>query len=197
MKENLKKIVLNQFDIFGKKINIDLSELDKLNNVEELFIKNFKIDNEIFSKISKIEKIYKLVFINCIIDGNFEIKNVESIKFDNCKNIHNCILGKQIKRLYVEDCDYIDLKDIENLNLNTFKIKNTLAKSLGKISNMENLEYIYLNEIYIKENIDYSIFKKLKVLNLNGSYVDDKEKYLEQFENCNFSFSFMDENLLI
>lgn len=123
--------------------------------------------------------------------------NTETIRFDNCKNIHNCILKKQIIRLYIENCDYIDLRDIENLDLNALRIKNTLVKNLGKISNIESLEYLYLNDIYIKEKIDYGMLKRLKRLNLNGSYVDNKEKYLEQFHNCNFDFDFEDEDIRI
>lgn len=193
----IKRLTLNQYDILGNRKELYFSQISGVTKLDELVIKNCEIKDDIINKISNLEIINRLVFINCIFDADFDIKNAKSVRFDNCKNIHKCVFEKGIEKLYIENCDYIDVKNIEILNLIALRIENTKTKNLGKISNIKSLVYLYLNYIYLKEKINYDMLINLKKLDLSGSYVDNKEEYLEQFKEKQFELIFLEENLKI
>ena len=192
-----KTLTINRYNIIGEKQEVNFKNILENKQLEELFVKNFEITVDLINIINNLENIKRIVFVNCILNITLKMPKTENLELNNCKNVYKCMFNENTTKLYVEDCDRINIENIENLNLQTLKIENTLTENLNKISNFVNLEHLFLNEIYLKEKIDYNKLEKLKNVNFNGSYTDNKEEYLEQFNGKNIKVVFLEKNLKI
>lgn len=193
----MTEITLNRFDFFGREQEIDLDLITDNEKIYSVILKNFIIQNDFIVRLNSCENLKEIWFINCIFNTGIMLKNIEVLKLENC-NIENAsIFNKSIKRLYLINSGKIDINDILDLNLITIRFVNETIENLNKIDNFINIEYLYLQDITINEIINYNKLSKLKLLNLDGSKVQDKTEYLKQFENTNIDFSFLDKKLLI
>lgn len=188
-----KFLTLNQYNIIGQKNEIDFNEIKKYEKLEELIIKNYEINDEIFQLIDSLEKLKSVSLINCTIKTTKTLSKIETLELDNCI-IRKSLFSSNIKNLYIQNCSNIDICDFENLNLKSLRIENTKTTNLNKIDEFIELENLYLNEIDLNVYINYDKLINLKRLNLNGSTVVDKDKFLKQFENRNIEISFTKEN---
>ncbi len=193
----MTEITLNRFDFFGREQEIDLDLITDNEKIYSVILKNFIIQDDFIVRLNTCENLKEIWFINCIFNTSIMLKNIEVLKLENC-NIENAsIFNKSIKRLYLINSGKIDINDILHLNLITIRFVNETIENLNKIDNFINLEYLYLQDITINEIINYNKLSKLKLLNLDGSKVQDRTEYLKQFENTNIDFSFLDKKLLI
>lgn len=188
-----KFLTLNQYNIIGQKNEIDFNEIKKYEKLEELIIKNYEINDEIFQLINSLEKIKRVSLINCKINTTRALSKIETLELDNCI-MRKSLFSSNIKNLYIQNCSNIDICDFENLNLKSLRIENTKTTNLNKIDEFIELENLYLNEIDLNVYINYDKLINLKRLNLNGSTVVDKDEFLKQFENRNIEISFTKEN---
>lgn len=193
--ENIKQITLNQYNIVGKKVDINIEQLRQYVNLEELIIKNFTIDDEYINIINSINTLKKIIFINSIFNTMNTVNKVEILKLEDCKKTNQMYRSNSIKKLYISNCEELDIERIKHLDLSVLSIEKNKIINLSEIEKFSNLEYLYLQEININENIDYSKFIKLKKLNLNGSKVENKEEYIKMLKNYNFEISFEERNL--
>lgn len=193
----MTEITLNRFDFFGREQEIDLDLITDNEKIYSVILKNFIIQDDFIVRLNSCENLKEIWFINCIFNTGIMLKNIEVLKLENC-NIENAsIFNKSIKRLYLINSGKIDINDILNLNLITIRFVNETIENLNKIDNFINIEYLYLQDITINEIINYNKLSKLKLLNLDGSKVQDKTEYLKQFENTDLEFSFLDKNLIL
>lgn len=191
--KNKKFLTLNQFNIVGDKIEVDFNIIKKYKNVEEIILKNFDITDEKIDIINSFDKIKKVALINCkMYNVNVSLK-VETLELDNCI-LNKRIFSNNIKYLYIQNCDNIDINDLICLNLKTLLIECTKIYNLIKIEEITSLENLYLNEIELNQDINYTKLINLKKINLDGSKIFDKENYLKQFKNQNIEISFEKEN---
>ena len=191
-----KSLTLNQYNIAGERVNANFNELKNYEDLEEIIVKNFEIDDEKILIINGIEKLKKVVLINCKISTNTSLKYIKTLKLDNCV-LNKTSLLENIENLYIENCSAINLADFEKLNLKSLRIENTKTSNLSKIEQFVNLENLYLNEIDLNEYINYDKLIKLKRINFDGSNVKNKEEYLKQFENRDVEVSFTNDNKMI
>ena len=133
--KEIKTLTINQYNIIGEKQEVDFSTVSKYKNLEELFIKNFEITDENINIINSLKNIKRIVLVNCILNITLEMPKVESLRLNNCKNAYKCTFNESTTKLYLENCDRINVKSIENLNLQALRIENTLTENLGEISN--------------------------------------------------------------
>lgn len=192
-----KSITLNQLNIIGEKIDIDIERLEEDIEIEDIVIKNFDVDNKLIGILNSMKKLKKAWFINCKFINDIKLKNINSLKLENCNKINVQLLENSIKHLYIIECKEIDIEKIKHLDLITLGLEKEDVKNLKMIEQFENLENLYLQEIDLNDNINYLKLNKLKRVNFNGSKVEDKNEFIEKFKDRNIEISFMDKNLKI
>ena len=192
-----KEITLNQYNIIGKKENVDLSILKNNIELESILIKNFNIDDKFVKIINTVPKLKKIWFVGCIFDNNIPIKNIEYLKLENCKNINIQIINSSLKELYIIGCKKVDINNIKNKQLTTLCLENEVVKNLSQIEEFINIENLYLQEINLNQEINFEKLTKLKRANFNGSKIENKELFLKQFKDKDIEINFLENNLKI
>lgn len=189
-------ITLNQYNILGQKIDVDINKIRNNEKLEYVILKNFNVTNEIMVILETLKNLKKLWFVNCNIIEKIKIKNIDSIRIENCENIFNICYEQNINYLYINNCKEFDVNIIVNLDLKGFELEYTIPKNLQVLCEMKCLETLSLKEIdLIKGHLN--IPKSLRKIILNGSKVANKEVVMNYFKEKNIQIEFLDKNLPI
>ena len=97
-------ITLNQYNILGQKIDVDINKIRNNEKLEYVILKNFNVTNEIMVILETLKNLKKLWFVNCNIIEKIKIKNIDSIRIENCENIFNICYEQNINYLYINNC---------------------------------------------------------------------------------------------
>lgn len=172
-----KRITLNQFNIIGKKINVDIKQFNGNTEIEHIIIKNFEIDDSFINILNSMKALRRIWFINCIFINQIQLQNITSLEIEHCKNV--------------------DIKNINHLDLINLRLENQSVKNLKEIENFKNIENLYLQEIDLNEKIDFDKLPKIKKVNFNGSKVENREQLIDFFKDKDIEISFTEKNLKI
>lgn len=189
-------ITLNQYNVLGQKIDVDINKIRNNEKLEYVILKNFNVTNEIMVILETLKNLKKLWFVNCNIIEKIKIKNIDSIRIENCENISNICYEQNINYLYINNCKEFDVNTIVNLDLKGFELEYTIPQNLQVLCEMKCLETLSLKEIdLIKGHLN--IPKSLRKIILNGSKVANKEVVMNYFKEKNIQIEFLDKNLPI
>lgn len=189
-------ITLNQYNVLGQKIDVDINKIKNNEKLEYVILKNFNVTNEIMVILETLKNLKKLWFVNCNIIEKIKINNIDSIRIENCENISNICYEQNINYLYINNCKEFDVNTIVNLDLKGFELEYTIPKNLQVLCEMKCLETLSLKEIdLIKGHLN--IPKSLRKIILNGSKVANKEVVMNYFKEKNIQIEFLDKNLPI
>lgn len=187
-------MTLNQFNIVGKRIDVDITKLNEHPELSEVIIKNFIVDDTFVQVLNNLKNLQNLWFVNCNFANSLKINNVTYLRLDNCKNIRWNTINIGVSNLDVSDGDKINVEDISGYNLKSLRLRNVSVTNLDKVEVFSNLENLFLQEIDLNQPINYSNLRMLKKVNFNGSKVENKEKYLEKLKARNIEISFIENN---
>ena len=189
-------ITLNQYNVLGQKIDVDINKIKNNEKLEYVILKNFNVTNKIMLILETLKNLKKIWFVNCNIIEKIKINNIDSIRIENCENISNICYEQNINYLYINNCKEFDVNTIVNLDLKGFELEYTIPKNLQVLCKMKCLEILSLKEIDLtKEHLN--IPKSLKKIILNGSKVANKEVVMNYFKEKNIQIEFLDKNLPI
>lgn len=193
---NENTITLNQYNIIGQKVNVDINKIKNNEKLEFVILKNFNITNEIIKILETLKSLKKIWFINCNMIEAIEIKNIDNIQIENCENIDNISFNKKINYIYINNCKEFDIYTIMNLDLKKFEITYTIPKNLQALEKIQTLENLSLKEIDLTKS-NLSIPNSLKKINLNGSKVLNKDIFIKFLRDKNIQVEFEEKNLPI
>ena len=189
-------ITLNQYNVLGKKIDVDINKIKNNEKLEYVIFKNFNVTNKIMLILETLKNLKKIWFVNCNIIEKIKINNIDSIRIENCENISNICYEQNINYLYINNCKEFDVNTIVNLDLKGFELEYTIPQNLQVLCEMKCLETLSLKEIdLIKGHLN--IPKSLRKIILNGSKVANKEVVMNYFKEKNIQIEFLDKNLPI
>ena len=189
-------ITLNQYNVLGQKIDVDINKIKNNEKLEYVILKNFNVTNKIMLILETLKNLKKIWFVNCNIIEKIKINNIDSIRIENCENISNICYEQNINYLYINNCKEFDVNTIVNLDLKGFELEYTIPQNLQVLCEMKCLETLSLKEIdLIKGHLN--IPKSLRKIILNGSKVANKEVVMNNFKEKNIQIEFLDKNLPI
>ena len=189
-------ITLNQYNVLGQKIDVDINKIKNNEKLEYVILKNFNVTNKIMLILETLKNLKKIWFVNCNIMEKIKINNIDSIRIENCENISNICYEQNINYLYINNCKEFDVNTIVNLDLKGFELEYTIPQNLQVLCEMKCLETLSLKEIdLIKGHLN--IPKSLRKIILNGSKVANKEVVMNYFKEKNIQIEFLDKNLPI
>lgn len=189
-------ITLNQYNVLGQKIDVDINKIKNNEKLEYIILKNFNVTNKIMLILETLKNLKKIWFVNCNIIEKIKINNIDSIRIENCENISNICYEQNINYLYINNCKEFDVNTIVNLDLKGFELEYTIPQNLQVLCEMKCLETLSLKEIdLIKGHLN--IPKSLRKIILNGSKVANKEVVMNYFKEKNIQIEFLDKNLPI
>ena len=187
-------ITLNQYNVLGQKIDVDINKIKNNEKLEYVILKNFNVTNKIMLILETLKNLKKIWFVNCNIIEKIKINNIDSIRIENCENISNICYEQNINYLYINNCKEFDVNTIVNLDLKGYEIEYTIPQNLQVLCEMKCLETLSLKEIdLIKGHLN--IPKSLRKIILNGSKVANKEVVMNYFKEKNIQIEFLDKNL--
>ena len=114
--------------------------------------------------------------------------NIKHITVYCCNNFNRNILKDtiNIESLEITKSGLVDFNELQIYKkLSILIVRDCSLISLPKISELENLEYLYINNIEIQCTFDISGMKKLKFISFNGSKLPNKELYIRQLQEQN------------
>lgn len=191
-----KTITLNQCNIIGQKIDVDINKIRNNENLEYVILKNFDITNGIIRVLETLKNLEKIWLINCNIIEKIKIQNINNIRIENCENISNISYEKKINYLYINNCKKFDINTIIDLDLKEFELEYTIPQNLQMLYKMNSLEELGLKDLDLK-NLNFTIPNSLKKVILNGSEVENKDIVIKFFKDKNIQIEFADKNLPI
>lgn len=187
--EEIEDISIQDINLMQNKLNIDLTEIVKLENLKNVSLKFFEITDEIIDAINELKHLETIEFLMCTFKTKKTLSSqLKSVVIYNCKDFEIGILGgnTNLEQLQLINSGMIDINKItEFKKLKFLKIAHCNAVSIPNINILENLEQIYLNHIEIPCDIDISRMLNLKFISLSGSNVSDKKKYIEKLYKQN------------
>lgn len=189
-------ITLNQYNILGQKIDVDINKIKNNEKLEYVILKNFNVTNKIMLILETLKNLKKIWFVNCNIIEKIKINNIDSIRIENCENISNICYEQNINYLYINNCKEFDVNTIVNLDLKGFELEYTIPQNLQVLCEMKCLETLSLKEIDLTKG-HLNIPKSLRKIILNGSKVANKEVVMNYFKEKNIQIEFLDKNLPI
>lgn len=189
-------ITLNQYNVLGQKIDVDINKIKNNEKLEYVILKNFNVTNKIMLILETLKNLKKIWLVNCNIIEKIKINNIDSIRIENCENISNICYEQNINYLYINNCKEFDVNTIVNLDLKGFELEYTIPQNLQVLCEMKCLEILSLKEIDLTKG-HLNIPKSLKKIILNGSKVANKEVVMNYFKEKNIQIEFLDKNLPI
>ena len=187
--EEVEDISIQDINLMQTKLNIDLTEIEKLKNLKSLSLKFFEITDEVIKAINQLEHIKRLEFSMCIFKNKIELsEKIQSVIIYNCQNFYINMLNEDatLEELQLVHSGIVDINNIKKFkNLRYLKVAHCNAISIPSISALENLERLYLNHIEIPYDIDISRIPNLKLISLSGSKVPNKEQYIKKLQEQN------------
>ena len=154
-------ITLNQYNVLGQKIDVDINKIKNNEKLEYVILKNFNVTNKIMLILETLKNLKKIWFVNCNIIEKIKINNIDSIRIENCENIFNICYEQNINYLYINNCKEFDVNTIVNLDLKGFELEYTIPKNLQVLCKMKCLEILSLKEIDLNKG-HLNIPKSLK-----------------------------------
>lgn len=149
--------VFTKLGVDMKRFSIDLSPLEKLDNLKRLGI--------VGTPIKSIEPISKLTNLEYLCIASIEVFNFESLK-----ELIN------LKVLILSNSNITDLEPIKKLtNLQNIEISSTQVSNLEPLKGMINLENLYLADTPVSNLEPIKELKNLHSLNISGTQVTDLE----------------------
>ena len=97
-------ITLNQYNVLGQKIDVDINKIKNNEKLEYVILKNFNVTNKIMLILETLKNLKKIWFVNCNIIEKIKINNIDSIRIENCENISNICYEQNINYLYINNC---------------------------------------------------------------------------------------------
>jgi len=183
---DIESIDISNKNLMGNNLDIDLTEIIKLSNLKTVSLKFFKITDDVIDSINKLEKLYKIEFYMCEFKTKRTLnKKIIDITIYCCKDFSKEILDKStnIEKLELTNSGLVDMNDLQIFkDLKLIKIRDCSLISLPKISSLDKLEYIYLNNLDIQYDFDISKMNNLKLISLNGSKFINKESYIQNLK---------------
>ena len=125
-----KSITINQYNIVGKKVDVDLNEISREQDLEEILIKNFEIKNEFIEMLNSLKKLRKAWFVNCKFNFDIELKNIEILDIEMSSNVVKNLFCKNIKYLYLRNSGYINLDQLKEIDLITLYVEKENVSGL-------------------------------------------------------------------
>ena len=218
-KLNIDTIVTLKFNNQNLKVLPEF--IQKSQNLTTLTIEDSKIDIFDFKIFKKIEKLKKIIIINCNITKTIDSENYDDLKIqyiiiNQSPNIHIESISKikTIKELYYINnvidsvCDLSELKELTILDLHNNKInsideigrlENVISLNLGTnnikniaaLSNCKNLKYIYINKNEIESISEFEELTNIRYFIANSN----KIKHINVISNFeNLEVLHLDEN---
>ena len=187
--KEIEEINITNKNFLGNILNIDLKEITKLKSLEVISLKFFEINDEVIDSLNMLEKLNKIEFYMCDFKTNKKINNnIKHITIYCCNNFNRNILKDtiNIESLEITKSGLVDFNELQIYKkLSILIVRDCSLISLPKISELENLEYLYINNIEIQCTFDISGMKKLKFISFNGSKLPNKELYIKQLQEQN------------
>lgn len=174
--DNIKEITsisLNGIDIDGDKIVYDVQELKILENLNTITLTNILINDEVIDVINSFIHLKSLILNEC---------NFISTKSINVEIVNLIIVGGKNSDLSIFQ-NLSKIKSLKILYNDEFDINNVLK--------MNNLEEFYLCNSTVKNITNITKLKNLKILNLDGSKLDDNYIIDKLDKNIEVSFEAM------
>ena len=165
LEEDLNKITdifISNVNAKGEKIGTDISEISRLKKLKSLDLKGFEIDEKIVEIINSFPELLGLKLYGCSSKDSINI-NAQALKtliLDNCKSI-NLNETKLPECLIMINCGIVDISKF----LNSSQLKDLQIKS-SEIMHTDSLREM----------------KALKILNVDGSTLDNEE-ILKELKN--------------
>lgn len=162
--DDLKKIEemnVNNRKFSGEEKNVSLQELTLFPNIKRISLQYFTIDDSTAEILSNLNNLESLQLASCKLSLKSEIKN------DN------------LRSLELNACNITDYSTIYAPNALAIVGSNNIR--LDRIKGKENIERMYLQNSKVRGFRSITDCGRLKVLNLDGSSVDDK-KVLEKIK---------------
>lgn len=161
--KNIKKITLNNKNLDGTLNEYTTNDFLNLNNIENLILNDFIIDDDMINKI------------NCL-------SNLTTITFNFCKWNTNKSIDSKIKKMIITSSE-LNYEILTNYNF----LENIIIDYVGEVdmkrlSNIKNIEEMHIHNSKVKNSNFLKTFKNLRILNLDGSQLDN-EKVLEELKN--------------
>lgn len=163
-REDLSKVEelnLSNRAFSGAEKNIDLSEIQALNNLRNISLQYFRIDDSIAQILNSLENLSSIQLASCEID------------------ITKPFLNPAVKSISLEDCEVSDYSQI--FGTESFRVIGDSQFRLKYLSGKENILRMYLQQCKVKDFRTIQECTNLETLNLDGSTVDD-EKTLKALE---------------
>lgn len=201
--EDIENISIQDINLMGNKLNMDLTEIVKLKKLKSLSLEFFEITDEVIETINKLDYIQKVEFLMCSFNARAKLsKNIKFINVYNCKkfNINILSLISKLEELKLTSSGMVDVESISHFqDLKYLKISACSVGNFSYISLLKNLEKIYLTNIKLPFDINISNMGNLKFISLNGSKVEDKDKYIENLyiQNKELIIEFREDDLPI
>lgn len=167
--EKVTELSISDTTFLGKKLNIDLSEITFLQNLESLTLQNFEITNDIVTLLNQLPKLTHLQFSTC------QLKN------------RNLLVPPSLESLYFENTDVRTLKFFTLPQI--LQITGAKYLTLRDFTDTSEIEFLYLQNCRVQGISNIHKLKKLKELNLDGSLVDNKKTLMELPEDVEISYS--------
>lgn len=157
----IEELNLSNREFSGKEKNINLSGIKRFVNLKKLSLQYFLINDDIIQILNSLESLQELQLVSCEFKGrdSLKITTLNSLLLGYCKI-------DKYERIYSPKV----LRIIGDSNI-----------KINRINGKQNTRQMYLNESKIKGFSSIKDYTNLKVLNLDGSSVDE-QRTLEQIE---------------
>lgn len=186
---DIKDITIQNKNFLGHNLNIDLSELVALENLESISLKFFEIDDHIIETLNKLSNLTKVEFLMCKFNTTKKISRMlKSITVYNCLSFYFNFFHNQtaLEEVTIDHSGNVNINDLKFINnIKSLKLVDCYVYNLHNISNLIMLERLHLNGIELSDDFNISTLKFLKYLSLNGSYGVDRKKYLNKLKQQN------------
>lgn len=149
-RQEIKDIALNHKDFRGNNTETKIYEVLQLPGLESCTINGFNIINEDIRDLKKCKNLKSIQFSNCnFTNCNISLKKLDSLIIDNCKgNIEKLFINLgELNFLQVVSTEEFDISYIEKCQgLRKIYIQDTIIKKIEKLKQLNNLEYVNLNQ---------------------------------------------------
>lgn len=197
--EEINELSLVNKNFLGEELNIDLEEIYKLKSLKKLSIKFFTINDKIIEALNTLENLEILEIYMCRFETTETLKgNIKNIYIYNAENFNLDILETNLLEIIrIENSGLVDLYKFAKFeSLKRLEIVKCQIISFPRLNLLKSLEELYLQEIDLQFDLEIKSLENLRFISLNGSKVDDKEKYIQKIkiQNDNIKVEFKNDN---
>lgn len=190
--EQLKELVINQYNSFNEFCEVDLDVLNFTKNLERLELKNFEITDEIINKIKNIDTLNKLSLDHCLIDDFNKIgdMDVDFLEIFNNKFLRtNFLKNKNYKGLLLSDSLSIDIENIKDMNnLSILNLTNSNIVNPSLIGNLKSLKILHIEKTDIEDITFLKDLPKLSEVGIDRDLYDYSYDIVSQLEDKDVLF---------